>query len=72
MSDIIHHLVRRGIDATNQHYAQVQPAENGEEDQPQIKQIALWGIILLWATTILYFVMVSAVISAVPPITYLC
>lgn len=61
MADIIHHVVRRGIDATNEHYAQLQTSENGQEDQPEIKELVLWGMILLWATSILYFVIVSAV-----------
>ena len=69
MSDIIHHLVRRGVDATNQHYAGVQPLEG--ENEPEIKQLALWGVILLWATSILYFVVVSAVSVLNPTFPYM-
>lgn len=70
MSDIIHQLVRRGVDATNEHYAQSQPAQDGQEDQPKIKEIAVWGMVLLWVTTVLYFVMLSAVSRADPLMSY--
>ena len=54
MSGIAHSLVRRAVDVTQQHYSSPQ----GDD---QIKQIALWGVILLWVTGVLYFATVSAV-----------
>ena len=56
MSGIAHSLVRRGIDATQQHYNSPQ----GQNDD-SIKQIAVWGMVLLWVTGVLYLAMVSAV-----------
>ena len=56
MSDIAHHLLRRGFDATQQHYNNV-----GDQDEDQIKQIATFGMVLIWVTAILYFAMMSAV-----------
>ena len=64
MSDILHHLVRRGVDAANQHYAQVQPREG--ENEPESKELALWGLILLFVTFALYFVVISAVSVSKP------
>ena len=64
MSDIAHHFVRRAVAATQQHIAQsaVVTSNNGQPDeQPQIKQLAAWGIVLLWATAILYMAAISAV-----------
>lgn len=56
MSDIAHHLLRRGIDATQQNF------NNGSDGQDdQIKQIATWGIALIWVTGVLYLAMMSAV-----------
>ena len=60
MSEIAHHLVRRAVDVTNQHYAQASSA--GEQDgEPKIKQIATWGVVLLWMTGVLYMALASAV-----------
>ena len=56
MSGIAHSLVRRGVEATQQHYNS--PQDNNED---QIKQIALWGMVLIWITGVLYLAMVSAV-----------
>ena len=56
MSGIAHNLVRRAVDATQQHYNTVQ----GDNDD-QIKQIAMWGMVLIWVTGVLYFAMMSAV-----------
>ena len=56
MSDIAHHLLRRGIDATQQNYN-----EAGNDQEDPLKQIATWGIALIWVTSILYFAMMSAV-----------
>ena len=57
MSDIAHSLVRRAVDVTQQQYAN----ENNGGDEHQIKQIAVWGMALLWITVLLYMAMVSAV-----------
>ena len=56
MSGIAHHLVRRAVVVTQQHYNTPQ----GDNDD-QIKQIATWGMILIWVTGVLYFAMMSAV-----------
>lgn len=58
MSDIAHHLVRRAVGVTQQHYAQT--TVNGE-GEPEFKQIAAWGFVLLWGTVLLYLALVSAV-----------
>ena len=64
MSDIAHSLVRRAVHVTQQHYA---TESNGDEDQ--IKRIATWGIVLLWATTILYMALIAAVsLSFIPSV----
>ena len=56
MSDIAHSLVRRAVDVTQQHYAN-EPDNNDET----VRKIAIWGIVLLWATALIYVAMVSAV-----------
>ena len=56
MSGITHNLVRRAVYATQQHYNALQ-----EDNDEQIKRIAMWGIILIWVTGVLYFAMMSAV-----------
>ena len=56
MSDIAHNLVRRAVAVTQQHYNTPQ----GDNDD-QIKQIAMWGMVLIWVTGVLYFAMMSAV-----------
>ena len=56
MSGIAHNLVRRAVYATQQHYNTLQ-----EDNDEQIKQIAMWGMILIWVTGVLYFAMMSAV-----------
>lgn len=55
MSEVAHHLVRRGLQVTQAHYA------TSSDDETQIKQIAVWGMVLLWTTAVLYMAMVSAV-----------
>ncbi|KAK4696323.1 hypothetical protein P7C71_g1577, partial [Lecanoromycetidae sp. Uapishka_2] len=56
MSDIAHHLLRRGLDATQQNF------NNGSDGQDdQIKRIATWGIVLIWVTGVLYLAMMSAI-----------
>ncbi|KAL9131460.1 MAG: hypothetical protein Q9217_000608 [Psora testacea] len=57
MSDIAHSLVRRAVDVTQQHYAN----ENNGDHDPQIKQIAMWAMALLWITALMYMAMVSAI-----------
>lgn len=56
MTGIAHNLVRRAVYATEQHYNTLQ-----EDNDEQIKRIALWGMILIWVTGVLYFAMMSAV-----------
>lgn len=67
MASIGHHLARRALDVTQEHFSsQVgsihgsNPAEEPQDDT-QIKQLATWGIALLWITAMLYIAMVSAV-----------
>ena len=54
MSEIAHSLVRRAVDVTQQHYE-----TNGEDHQ--VKRMAIWGMILLWATAMIYMATISAV-----------
>ena len=61
MSGIAHNLVRRAVGISHQYYNTPQ----GDNDD-QIKQIALWGMILIWATGVLYFAMMSAVSQFLP------
>ena len=61
MSGIAHNLVRRAVAVTQQHYSTPQ----GDNDD-QIKQIAMWGMILIWVTGVLYFAMMSAVSQLFP------
>ena len=63
MSGIAHNLVRRAVAVTQQQYNTPQP--QGDNDD-QIKQIAMWGMILIWVTGVLYFAMMSAVRQYVP------
>ncbi|KAG8528145.1 uncharacterized protein KY384_007061 [Bacidia gigantensis] len=56
MSSAAHSLARRALDVTQQHYANI---DAGNEEG--IKQIAIWGMILLWATVVLYMAMISAI-----------
>lgn len=52
MSAVVHHLVRRGFEATQQNWQDVSP----QEDQPdeQIRRIPTWGVAALWATFIAF------------------
>jgi len=56
MSGIAHNLIRRAVAVAQQHYNTPQ----GDNDD-QIKQIAMWGMILIWVTGVLYFAMMSAI-----------
>ena len=56
MADVAHSLARRALEVTQQHVNNV----DSPEDHP-LKQIALWGFLLLWVTMILYMAVVSAV-----------
>ena len=56
MSALAQNLFRRAVYATQQHYNTPQ-----EDNDEQIKRIAMWGMILIWVTGVLYFAMMSAV-----------
>lgn len=67
MASLGHHLVRRALDVTQEHFSSpggsihgFNPADEPQDDT-QIKQLATWGIALLWITAILYTAMMSAV-----------
>lgn len=55
MSGVAHHLVRRALDITNEQYA------NTSNDDDQVKRIAIWGMLILWATGIIYTAMMAAI-----------
>lgn len=68
MSGIGHHLVRRAFDATQEHFNSqggfrgINPADEPQgQDEARIKQIAMWGIALIYLTGILYMALMSAV-----------
>ena len=54
MSGIVHHLVRRGIEETNQHF------QKGPEDGNSIP-IPAWGAAILLATVLTYGAVMFAV-----------
>ena len=56
MSEFAHSLVRRAVEVSNHHYAN-ESAKN--EDEAKI--IAIWGMVLLWVTVLVYMAVVSAV-----------
>lgn len=56
MADFAHSLVRRAVDVTHQHLND----EHGGEEHP-LRQLALWGWVILWVTVILYMAMASAI-----------
>lgn len=62
MSGIAHHLVRRGLEATQQNYKQgsVQVTDDGNHDR--IKSIPIWGVATLWVT-LLVFIFAHFVVS---------
>ncbi len=67
MASLGHHLVRRALDVTQEHFSSpvgsvhaFNPTDEPQDDT-QIKHLATWGIALLWITAILYFAMMSAV-----------
>jgi len=67
MASIGHHLIRRAFDVTQDHFSSPAGSIHGfnPADEPQddtkIKQLATWGIVLIWVTAILYMAMMSAV-----------
>lgn len=61
MSEIAHHVLRRALDATNAHYSPEWTLPESVDDQPEFKQIAVWGMVLLWATVILFMAFMSMV-----------
>lgn len=65
MSGIAHHLVRRGIEATQQNYYQgsVEVTVDGEEGQ--LEKLPVWGLAALSATFLL-FMFVQFVVSRRP------
>ncbi|KAG7004271.1 hypothetical protein G7Y79_00026g058550 [Physcia stellaris] len=62
MSGIAHHLVRRGLEATQHNYnlGSVQVTDDGNDDN--IKSIPIWGVATLWVT-LLVFMFAHFVIS---------
>ena len=68
MSSIGHHLVRRAFDATQDHFSSstgfrgIDPADEPQgQDEARIKQLAVWGIAVVYMTGILYMAIMSAV-----------
>ena len=71
MSSIGHHLVRRAFDATQEHFQAVNSPQDGSlgQDTGEYHGMAAWGIGLLWATSILYFAVISAVSGSLPVVS---
>lgn len=68
MSSIGHHLVRRAFDATQDHltsssgFRGINPADEPQgQDDARIKQLAIWGIAIIYLTGILYMAIMSAI-----------
>lgn len=54
MSGIAHHLVRRTVEVTQQHY-------RGSDDNSHTYMIQQWGALLILATGVLYMITIAAV-----------
>lgn len=71
MSSLGQHLVKRSIQAAQDHFSSpggyevVNPADE-PQDGEKIKALAIWGIVLVWVTAILYLAMMSAVSTTYP------
>lgn len=65
MSGIAHHLVRRGLEATQHNYNQgsVQVTDDGSDDS--IKSIPVWGVATLWVT-LLFFIFAHFIVRITP------
>ncbi|MCJ1460407.1 hypothetical protein MMC28_010789 [Mycoblastus sanguinarius] len=57
MSSVAHHLVSRAVDATQQHFST--PVDGN--DDTQIKRVAVWGVVLVWVTAIIYMAFMAAI-----------
>ena len=71
MASIGHHLARRAIETTQDHFGSssgpwvvVPESELDGQNDVHIKEIALWGTIVIWVTAILYMTVMSAVSTA--------
>ena len=71
MASIGHHLARRAIQSTQDHFAS--PAGSWEivpenelrgPNDAHIKEMAVWATIIVWVTAILYMTVMSAVSPA--------
>ena len=56
MSAVIHHLVRRGVEVTEQHFI-----AKGDQTFTHEFSIPKWGVALLWITALVYLVTLAAV-----------
>ena len=66
MASLGHHLARRAVEVAQNHITSPSAFENvnsgsNSQDEPEIKMIATWGIVLLWVTAVLYMSIMSAV-----------
>ena len=62
MSDVLHHLVRRGVELTQERY---QP-QNVENDIHSY-QLPTWGIAMVWGTFLIYYIVMFAVSDTLTP-----
>lgn len=73
MASLAHHLVRRGLDATQEHFISPQginPADEPQgQDDAELKRLAMWAITLIWVTSILFMALMSAVSSILMSVT---
>lgn len=56
MSAVIHHLVRRGVEVTEQHFS-----AKGDQTFAAEFSIPKWGVALLWTTALVYLATLAAV-----------
>ena len=74
MASVGHHLVRRALDATQEHFSSSQGINPADEPQGQqdaeIKRLAMWSIALIWVTIILFTAMMSAVSTLPLPLPH--
>lgn len=54
MSGIVSHMVRRGLEATKEHYQQ-------SDTEARTFQLPVWGTATIWISAIVYIMLMSAV-----------
>ena len=64
MSAVVHHLVRRGFQATQQNWQPVTAQEDQDQPDELIRKISLWGVAALWATFLAFMLLQLMVCDA--------